>query len=129
MVKPLTAILILAAVTGLAGAAFAAEDAAEGEKVFKKCAACHSVGEGAKNKIGPMLNGILGAKAASVPDFKYSEALSAKGAAGLTWSEDTLAAYLEKPKDYVPGTTMSNFPGLRKEDEREAVIAYLKTFR
>ncbi|MFD1695348.1 c-type cytochrome [Roseibium aestuarii] len=119
-----------AAVIGLAltASAHADGDAAKGEKVFKKCAACHAVGEGAKNKVGPVLNGVIGRHAAAIEDFKYSKAMVDKGAEGLVWDEATLATYLEKPKDLVPGTKMA-FAGLKKEDEREDVIAYLKQFQ
>jgi cytochrome c len=114
--------------TLLAFGAQADGDAEKGEKVFKKCAACHAVGEGAKNKIGPSLNGIVGAEIASVDGFSYSDAFLAKKAEGLIWTEDELDIYLEKPAKFIPKTKMS-FAGLRKEDEREDVIAYLKTFK
>ncbi len=112
----------------LALPAWADGDAAKGEKVFNKCKACHAVGENAKNKVGPQLNGIVGAEIASVEGFKYSDAFMEKKGEGLVWNEENLEAYLEKPKDFIPKTKMS-FAGLRKEDEREDVIAYLKTFQ
>ncbi|MDW4550732.1 cytochrome c family protein [Defluviimonas sp. D31] len=120
------------AIAALIAASFAAPasasgDAAAGEKVFNKCKACHAVGEDAKNKVGPILNGIVGAAAGQVADFKYSDGLVAKAGEGLTWDEETLAAFLAKPKDVVDGTKMS-FAGLKKEDEIENVIAYLATF-
>lgn len=101
---------------------------AEGEKVFKKCKACHKVGDGAKNGTGPMLNGIIGRQAATVEGFKYSPAMQAEGEAGMVWNEEHLIPYLTKPRDYVKGTKMS-FAGLKKEDEIKAVIAYLSTFQ
>jgi cytochrome c len=107
--------------------AYADGDAEDGEKVFRKCSACHAIGEDAKNKVGPVLNGILGAAAGGNADFKYSDALSAMAADGLVWTEENLTAYLTKPKDFMPGTKMS-FAGLRKEDDVEDVIAYLATF-
>ncbi len=126
----LATVVVIAAGT-LAGAAVAqdamAGDAAKGEKVFKKCAACHSVGPDAKSKTGPVLNGIVGRPAASVEGFSYSEAMKAKAAEGLVWSPENIAQMIEKPKDFVPGTKMS-FAGLRKEEERADVIAYLATF-
>ncbi len=100
---------------------------AAGKKVFNKCKACHAVGEGAKNKVGPELNGIFGAEIASVEGFKYSKAFMEKKAEGLVWNEAELVAYLTKPKKYIKGTKMS-FSGLRKEKDRAAVIAYLKSF-
>ena len=100
---------------------------AAGEKVFKKCKACHSVGDKAKNKVGPMLNGIVGNEIASVDGFKYSKAFMAKKDEGLVWTAEVLDAYLTKPKKYIKGTKMS-FPGLKKETQRADVIAYLSTF-
>ena len=102
-------------------------DAEAGEKVFRKCMACHAVGEGAKNKVGPQLNGVVGREIATVEDFNYSNVLSDMGAEGKTWTPEELAAFLEKPRDYAKGTKMA-FAGLRKEDERADVIAYLATF-
>jgi cytochrome c len=107
--------------------ALADGDAAKGEKVFNKCKACHAVGADAKNKVGPQLNGILGSEIASVDGFKYSDALLAKKAEGVVWNEELLDAFLTKPKDFAPGTKMT-YAGLRKEDDREDLIAYLKTF-
>jgi cytochrome c len=118
--------LSAAAALALAGPAVAG-DAASGEKIFKKCAACHAVGEGAKNKVGPALNGIVGRPMASVEGFKYSDAFVAKAAEGVVWDEATLDAYLAKPADWLKGNKMS-FPGLRKPEERADVIAYLAQF-
>ncbi len=121
--------LTLAAMTAaLAAPAFAEGDAEKGEKVFKKCKACHAVGEGAKNKVGPALNGIVGAPAGQAEGFKYSKPLLEAAEGGLVWDEANLAAFLAKPKDFMKGTKMS-FPGLKKEDEQADVIAYLKTFQ
>lgn len=110
----------------LASPALADGDAAKGEKVFNKCKACHAVGETAKNKVGPVLNGIVGAQAGQNPDFKYSEALLEKAGEGLVWDEDTLEVFLRNPKELIAGTKMS-FAGLRKDDEIEDLIAYLAT--
>lgn len=107
--------------------AFADGDAEKGEKVFKKCKACHDVGEGAKNKVGPELNGVIGRTAGTVPDFGYSDAMVEAGAGGLVWNEETLTEYMKKPKDFIPGNKMS-FAGLRKDDEIADLIAYLATF-
>ncbi len=110
-----------------ATAAPAAGDAdliAAGEKVFKQCAACHQVGEGAKNKTGPVLNGIIGQKVASVEGFKYSKGFVALGEEGKVWDAALLAELLTKPKDFVKGTKMS-FAGLKKEADITAVTAYL----
>ncbi|APX89418.1 MFS transporter [Brevirhabdus pacifica] len=100
---------------------------ADGEKVFKKCKACHQVGDGAKNKSGPMLNGIVGATAGTVDGFRYSSAMEEAGAGGLVWTKENLHGFLTKPKDFLDGTKMG-FSGLRKEDDREAVIAYIGSF-
>ncbi len=113
---------------GLANSSFADDDLiARGEKVFKKCKACHMVGEGAKNKVGPELNDLIGRKAGSLEGYKFSDAMTAKGDDGLVWNEATLSAYLEKPRKYVPKTKMA-FSGLRKEEDRAAIIEYLKQY-
>lgn len=114
----------------LAAAAFLttpsfAGDAEKGAKVYKKCVSCHMIGDKAKNRVGPQLNGIIGRKIASVGDYKYSKALVAYGAAEKTWREDNLAAYLESPRKVVKGGRMA-FAGLRKQKDRDNVIAYLK---
>jgi cytochrome c len=111
----------------LAEAALAEGDAAKGEKVFRKCKACHAVGEGAKNKVGPQLNNVFGRTAGTGEDFKYSKAMVAKGEEGLVWDEETMAEYLRKPKDFIPKNKMA-FAGLRKDDDLADVIAYLKQF-
>ncbi len=109
------------------GAAHAAGDPAAGEQVFKKCAACHAVGEGAKNRVGPMLNDLFGRTAGTGPDFKYSKAMIDAGAGGLVWTPVELSTYLHKPKDLVAGTKMA-FPGLPEQADIDNVIAYLATF-
>ncbi len=100
---------------------------AKGEKVFKKCKACHQVGEKAKNKTGPVLNGIVGAPAGAVEGFKYSKPMAAAGEDGLVWTEEELTAFLTKPKAYMKKTKMS-FAGLKKEADIDAVLTYLKSF-
>jgi len=99
---------------------------AAGEKVFKKCAACHKVGDGAKNAVGPVLNGIVGRPAGTVEGFKYSKPMLEAGAGGLVWTHEELTAYLTDPKGYLPKNKMS-FAGLKKDSDLEAVIAYLST--
>jgi cytochrome c len=99
-----------------------AQDAALGEKVFLKCRACHQVGDGAKNGVGPVLNGIVGRKAGTYPDYTYSDA---NKNSGITWDEATLKEYLKNPRAKVPGTKMI-FPGLPKDEDVDNVIAYLK---
>ena len=102
-------------------ALFASASAAEGAKVFKKCAACHSIKEGGANKIGPALWGVLGRSAGSIPDYKYSKAMAAHG---KNWSFEEMNGFLIKPKDWIKGTKMS-FAGLKKPKERAAVILYM----
>lgn len=111
----------------VAAPAFAEGDAESGEKVYRKCKSCHMVGEDAENRLGPLLNGIVGAPAGAVEGFGYSDAITEKAAEGLVWTEENLAAYLAKPKDFIPGNKMS-FAGLRKDDDIADVIAYLATF-
>jgi cytochrome c len=111
------------ALSGAMGTANA-QDAALGEKVFLKCKICHQVGEGAKNAVGPVLNGVVGRKAGTYADYSYSDA---NKNSGLTWDEATLKEYLKNPRAKVPGTKMI-FPGLTKDDDIDNVIAYLKQF-
>lgn len=117
----------VAAALLLAAVPAAAQDVAAGEKVFAKCKACHAVGEGAKNRVGPQLNHLFGRAAGGLEDFKYSKAMSEAGAGGLVWDDATLDAYLRDPKGFVKGTRMA-FAGIKKDDELANVIAYLKTF-
>ena len=102
-------------------ALFASTSATDGAKVFKKCAACHSINEGGANKIGPALWGVLGRAVGSVPDYKYSKAMAAHG---KNWSFEEMNGFLIKPKDWIKGTKMS-FAGLKDSKERAAVILYM----
>ena len=102
-------------------ALFASTSAADGAKVFKKCAACHSITEGGGNKIGPALWSILGRKAGSISDYKYSKAMAKHEKA---WSFDEMNSFLIKPKDWIKGTKMS-FAGLKNAKDRAAVILYM----
>jgi cytochrome c len=115
------------AVFALVGSAHAEADLKKGAKVFKKCKACHSVGEKAKNKIGPQLNGIADRPAGSSPDFKYSKAMLAKAEEGLKWDDESLTGYLKSPKKFLGGPSKMTLK-LKKADQIENVIAYLKTF-
>ena len=96
-------------------------DINRGEKVFKKCAACHSIVKGGKNNIGPALYNVVGRQVGAVNDYKYSKALSAYGKA---WTFEELNGYLIKPAKWIKGTKMA-FAGLRKEKDRASVIVYL----
>ena len=102
-------------------ALFASTNASEGAKVFKKCAACHSIARGGANKIGPALWGVVGRKAGSISDYKYSKAMVAHG---KPWSFEEMNGFLIKPKVWVKGTKMS-FTGLKNAKERAAVILYM----
>jgi len=102
----------------------AAQDAEAGKKLFTKCAPCHAIGPGAKNKVGPELNGILDRPAASVEGFAYSDALKKSG---LKWDDANIHKWLESPKALVPGTKML-FPGVKDETERDDIIAYIESF-
>ncbi|MDW3117084.1 c-type cytochrome [Roseovarius pacificus] len=99
----------------------------DGEKVFRKCKACHQVGDGAKNRVGPQLNDVIGRHMAAVGDFKYSKTLQSMGEEGLVWNAETMAEFLSDPRGYVKGTKMS-FNGLRKDEDIAAVTEYLKSF-
>ena len=102
-------------------ALLASASAADGKKVFKKCAACHSIAKGGGNKIGPALWGVLGRQAGSISDYKYSKAMATHG---KSWSFEEMNGFLIKPKDWIKGTKMT-FVGLKKETERAAVILYM----
>lgn len=119
--------LSLIALALVATPVLAAGDPDAGATVFKKCAACHAVGEGAKNRVGPVLNGVFGRTAGTAEKYKYSKAMIEAGEGGLIWTEETLKPYLHKPKDVVPGTKMS-FPGLPNEEDEANLLAYLLTF-
>ena len=96
-------------------------DLAVGEKVFKKCAACHSIVKGGKNNIGPALYNVVGRQIGVINDYKYSKALSSYG---KDWTFEELNGYLTKPAKWIKGTKMV-FAGLRKEKDRASVILYL----
>lgn len=115
-----------AAVLLVSAGAAGAQDAAAGEKIFKRCVPCHAVGPAAANKSGPELNGLVGRKIASVEGYGYSDALKAFGE-GKTWDAETLDKWIENPKGLVAGTSMA-FAGLKKEEDRKNLEAYLAGF-
>lgn len=122
MLKKILVVALAAAVPALAAApASAAGDVAKGEKVFRKCKACHGVD--GKNKVGPHLDGVFGRKAGAVEGFAYSPAMKDSG---ITWDEASLGTFLADPKGAIKGTKMI-FAGIKKEDERADVIAYLQS--
>ena len=121
----LASALVLAAATG---SAYADPDVAKGETAFKKCMACHAVGPDAKVKVGPPLNGIVGAKWAHFEGYAYSQDIKDGAAAGKVWDAATLDAYLTNPKALAPKGKMA-FAGIKSEDERKDLIAYLAQFK
>ncbi len=102
-------------------------DADRGKTIFRKCASCHAVGEGARNKVGPHLNGLFGRRAGSVEGARYSADMRRMGNDGLVWTSETLETYLENPRALVSKTRMS-FRGLKDHADREDVLAYLRQF-
>ena len=102
-------------------ALLASTNVANGEQIFRKCTACHSIAKDGTNKIGPALWGVLGKKAGSVSNYKYSKAMAAHG---KSWSFEEMNGFLIKPKDWIKGTKMS-FAGLKSAKDRAAVILYL----
>ena len=111
----------LAATIGIAKA----QDLAAGEQSFRKCLPCHSVGEDARNKVGPVLNGLEGRKSGTVPDYSYSEA---NKKAEITWNEASFRDYIKNPMSKVPGTKMA-FAGIKNGKEIADLWAYLKQFK
>ena len=120
MRQAVLAAIVLAAST----AAASAQDVAAGEQSFKKCLPCHSVGEGAKNKVGPELNGLDGRKSGTAEGFNYTEA---NKNAGITWNESVFKEYIKDPRAKIPGTKMV-FAGIKNEQEVNDLWAYLKQF-
>lgn len=117
----------------LAGTAWAEEEATRigdperGAEIFGKCASCHEVGQGAKHRVGPHLNGIFDRKVAQFEDYNYSEGIERARRDGMVWNLKNLDAYLENPKFLVSGTRM-NFAGLKNKRDRDDVLAYLRQF-
>jgi cytochrome c len=112
-----------AAILALGGAA-SAQDVAAGENSFKKCLPCHSVGADAKNKVGPVLNGLDGRKSGTIADYSYTEA---NKNSGITWNEAVFKEYITNPRTKIPGTKMV-FAGISNENERGNLWAYLSQF-
>jgi cytochrome c len=117
--------LILSALVVIASSAAAlAQDAAAGKTSFNKCLACHAIGEGAKNKVGPELNGLDGRKSGSAPDYNYSDA---NKNSGITWSEAQFKEYIKDPKAKIPGTKMV-FAGIKNDQEVNDLWAFLAQY-
>lgn len=123
------AALFVSLFLGAAGSAAAetAGDAERGAEVFRKCSACHQVGKSAVNRVGPHLNGVFGRKAGTIERYRYSKHMQRASADGLVWTYETLDAFLENPKSMVSATRM-NFRGLKKEQDRADLLAYLRRF-
>lgn len=117
------ATLLVAAALAIISTA-SAQDVAEGEKVFRKCSPCHDVGEKAKNKVGPILNGLEGRKSGTVPGFRYSDA---NKNSGIVWDEAQFLDYIKDPRAKIPGTKMV-FVGIKKAEEARNLWAYLRQF-
>ncbi len=123
--KKSTLIVLFAVTSSLAMASAArAQDVAAGETSFKKCAPCHSIGEGAKNKVGPVLNGLDGRHSGSVEGYSYSDA---NKNSGITWTKDQFLEYIKDPKAKIPGTKMA-FAGIKNEKEAGDLWAYISQF-
>ncbi|MBN9262574.1 MAG: cytochrome c family protein [Hyphomicrobium sp.] len=117
----------IAATVFLGTTLVSAQDVENGADIFKRCRACHDVGDNAKNKVGPILNGIVGRKAGTIEGFKYSDANLKAGADGWVWTEEKMMEYLLNPRAAMPGNKMA-FAGLKDEQDRKDLIAYLKQF-
>ncbi|SPH16564.1 Cytochrome c2 [Defluviimonas aquaemixtae] len=102
-------------------------DAERGAEIWGECSGCHAIGPEAEHSIGPKLNGIFGRRAASHDDFRYSKSLTRAGRDGLTWTLETLDAYIANPRTFASGTRMS-YPGLRDAAERADLLAFLRDF-
>ncbi len=102
-----------------------AQDVENGQDLYRQCRACHQIGAGAKNLVGPQLNGVVGRKASSIEGFNYSQASHDAGGKGLVWTEENLDKYLTNPAAFMPGTKMA-YAGIKDDADRKDVIAYLK---
>jgi cytochrome c len=117
-----SALIVIAATAHVSGAL--AQDAAAGKTSFNKCLACHAIGEGAKNKVGPELNGLDGRKSGTAPDYSYSDA---NKNSGITWSKEQFLEYIKDPKAKIPGTKMA-FAGIKNEKEANDLWAYISQY-
>jgi cytochrome c len=119
----LTALIVIA--TSAAASSLAlAQDAVAGKASFNKCLACHSIGEGAKNKVGPELNGLDGRKSGTAPDYSYTDA---NKSSGITWNEAQFKEYIKDPKAKIPGTKMA-FAGIKNDTEVNNLWSYVSQF-
>ena len=118
----LSTLFVIAASAAASGAL--AQDADAGKASYNKCLACHAVGEGAKNKVGPVLNGLDGRKSGTVEGYSYSDA---NKNSGITWTKEVFLEYIKDPKAKIPGTKMV-FAGIKSENEANALWAYIASF-
>jgi cytochrome c len=119
----LSALIVIASSAAAAPAA-PAQDAAAGKMSFNKCLACHAIGEGAKNKVGPQLDGLDGRKSGTAPDYNYSDA---NKNSGITWNEAQFKEYIKDPKAKIPGTKMA-FAGIKNEKEINDLWAFISQY-
>jgi cytochrome c len=122
--KKLTLIALAVIASSAAASTALAQDAAAGKTVFNKCMACHAIGEGAQNKVGPELNGLDGRKSGTVPDYSYS---NANRDSGITWNEAQFKEYIKEPKAKIPGTKMS-FAGIKNEKDVNDLWAFVSQY-
>jgi cytochrome c len=119
-----TGALALAALAAATSPSFAEGNAAQGERLYRPCAACHMIGEGAVHRVGPHLNGIVGRAIGAVAGYEFSDVLTDAGAEGRVWDAGALDRFLAGPRDYFPGTRMV-FRGIRSDEDRAHLIAYM----
>ncbi|HLJ01681.1 MAG TPA: cytochrome c-550 CycA [Bradyrhizobium sp.] len=124
MKKSILSALVIAMATAAMAPAALAQDAEAGKASFNKCLACHAIGEDARNKVGPQLNGLDGRQAGTAPDYNYSDA---NKNSGITWNEANFKEYIKDPKAKVPGTKMV-FAGVKNETEVNNLWAYISKF-
>ncbi len=124
----LTRLALTAALLALAAPAAQAQDVAAGQRVFNQCRACHTIEAGGRNGVGPNLHGVVGRRAATIENFRYSANMRTLAEGGLTWTPENLDRYLTNPKDLVPQGTMA-FAGLRNDQQRRDLIAFLTAQR
>jgi cytochrome c len=122
--KSLTLSALVVIVSSAAASAALAQDVAAGKTSFNKCMVCHAIGPGAKNKVGPELNGLDGRKAATAPDYSYSDA---DKNSGITWNEAEFKDYIKDPKAKIPGTKMA-FAGIKNEKEINDLWAFIAQY-
>jgi cytochrome c len=122
--KKLTLSALIVISSSATASAALAQDVAAGKSSFNKCLACHTIGEGAKNKVGPVLNGLDGRKSGTIDGFSYSDA---NKNSGITWNETVFKEYIKDPKAKIPGTKMA-FAGIKNEKEINDLWAYLSQY-